>query len=310
MFYAFKLELFLRNSILPFLTLPFVWIFAVATPVPDGIEPFSDSVILSYKTKAEAMCSKTVTSKESKPDLKVKLSIDNNKDQSADFSMSFDDHGNEFKISFELNAEKTKTLDKNPIFRRNGILASDADAANLLKEAGQMMDILRQGFTMWAGIPLRQGVTVPFDSCAVGFKQQSKSHENFYAPIGKVTIAGRRSIVFSGSESSTCQLDNTYIEMKQSGWFAFDIETGLPVSSSITSSTVIPNKINLQQSDDTSCVIKSEPTPLNVLNIENSTSSSSTSISERLEQLKKLFDKGLISNEQRKLKESQILEGL
>jgi len=100
-FYAFKLELFLRNSILPFLTLPFVWIFAVATPVPDGIEPFSDSVILSYKTKAEAMCSKTVTSKESKPDLKVKLSIDNNKDQSADFSMSFDDHGNEFKISFE-----------------------------------------------------------------------------------------------------------------------------------------------------------------------------------------------------------------
>lgn len=148
----------------------------------------------------------------------------------------------------------------------------------------------------------------------VGFKQTFMSGD--WQVLGKVSVAKKQAVLIGGAYRQTCVsiVESNGIEpfgpaiffdLALSGWEAYDLESGLLLQSSVKSEYFLPapgataEKYNIK---NVSCEVKGQ--------LVSESKAQTNSTEKRLNELRILFDKGLINKEQYDKKTEEILKSL
>jgi hypothetical protein len=299
-----------------FALIPFSSMAQNALPV--GISPFANSIKLSLNPTHKAQCSiKSIEKKEgdffgTRQNLTTTQEV--LRSAGGELSYSVDVKGFEgmspsdsMGLTFPIGADGS--VGKESVFKTNLSLAQ-----NELDFLKKIIDDLVGGNALeWVrNKPLRYGAIISApDLCKnVGKMLNSDfkvTKKGGFKVMGISFISGRESIVIDGSASLSCSSEALNFDMRSSGWWSFDLQSGLQNGGSTINSLLKSGEkqVNLQQ--DYICNvsgIRSEPV----------TSSSPPAVEKnselRLSELKSLFEKNLISKEQYDQKISEILKSL
>ena len=125
------------------------------------------------------------------------------------------------------------------------------------------------------------------------------SFEGSFEAIGLTQMASRQGLLFAGSATQTCRLNNQVISLKFSGWNVVDVDSGIEISSSMRLDFGAENKNLGYTITNSDCQIVGAAEVVQTKSHE-----------ERLKELRRLLDTGLINKQQYDVKASEILKGL
>lgn len=237
-----------------------------------------------FTKKAESTFLKSVVIEKGIP--LVKLEITSGREYFR-FVMQLDDSG--------------KPANKKPTFETNAQLD---EPTKMVVEA--MTLSIEKGVPSFFGKKVSQGEQFKTPACPLfGATTQGEPTGDFRA-LGESIVSGRKSIVFGGTHNETCYANGKALNFTVSGWFAYDLESGLELqSSSKVDATSFEGQPLFYEIKNASCNVKGQ---LATQVKENSVVQSDRE--KRLGELRKLLDAGLIDKAQFDKKVEEILLAL
>lgn len=287
-------------------------------PLPSNLIPMKESLSLRYAPNFETTCISTKNQK-LKTDIfgsnettkyGVTLLQDKGNNLKIRFKTSFDD--DEFTFLAEIKSDGSGLSEKEPIIEFK--TSTKIDDEDLKKIKSAFAPVFKKTFKNEIGTTIKQESKVKIDWCnfmnvipGINF---STTVENF-AVKGISNINGRDSVVVSGMLTCNGTLKDTKASLQIKGWYAIDIQSGLEITNHYE--TILETKdISATEKQDVACDIKGHPiqkvistTPLVAI---DSNKNFDKTASQRLTELKELFDKNLITKEIFEQKRIEIMK--
>ena len=134
-----------------------------------------------------------------------------------------------------------------------------------------------------------------------------------YKVIGVASIRGRTAIIDRGEASLTCAVGEKQFLLTYKGWHAIDTESGLPAGQSWTSEIYEQGAGVTTSNEDYDCVVTGSLTSGTATSATTGTlgqTPGSNSAAQRMNELRSLLDKGLITKDEFEQKRKVIIDGL
>lgn len=289
-------------------------------PLPSNLIPMKESLSLRYAPNFETTC---ISSKNQK--LKTDLFGSN---ETTKYGVAlFQDSGNNLKIKFkenldddvftflaEIKSDGSGLSEKEPIIEfKTSTKINDEDLQNI-KSA--LAPTFKKTFKNEIGTTIKQDSKIKIDWCNLmnvipGINFRTAIDD--FSVKGLSNINGRDSVVVSGVLTCNGTLKNTKASLQIKGWYAIDIQSGLEITNHYE--TILETKdISGTEKQDVVCDIKGQPsqrvistTPPVLIDLSKNIDKSA---SQRLTELKELFDKNLITKEIFEQKRNEIVNNL
>ena len=283
-------------------------------PLPKSLEPLIGHVIISYSPTFDSRCTTKTYEKKSSDLFGSRTTFKNNYSIYEDGTGALKyagggeyEAGKFVRVIFDLKPGGIGFGPVPPIFETNQELTADAKTAvqALLENA------LKNGGTAgFLGKPLTQGLSITPDFCQIFSMGIEQGGSGGRTVVGSAFIEGRKSLVLDGGRSFKCIPTNGIGEfnMKYNGWEAIDMQSGLPIASSVVFEEMKSSGGTVRLTSDTQCLVSGAP-PKTQQPASSSTLTPKT-IELRLLELKALLEKGLITQEQFEQKRTEIVKAL
>jgi hypothetical protein len=189
----------------------------------------------------------------------------------------------------------------------------DTSKVGMVKRALAATAEMKYGFNMFKA-PLKQGDDVYSNFCLL-FGEGVSSVTSAFKVLGEATIKGRRSLIVGGSRNLQCEVSGKDVLWDTKGWMAYDIDSGLMSELSHQSEMGLSGNQSPKQSllENWSCTNAGSPSVVPEKPIVDNSlkkSNSDNNIEKRLQELKNLYDKGLISKDVYQQRQSDLLKDL
>lgn len=205
-----------------------------------------------------------------------------------------------FRFAMQLD-DSGKPTNKRPTFETNAQLD---EPAKMVVEALTLS--IEKGVPSFFGKKISQGEQFKTPACALfGASTQGEPTGDFRA-LGESTINGRKSIIFGGTHNETCYANGKALNFTVSGWFAYDLESGLELqSSSKVEATSFEGQPLFYEIKNAICNVQGQ-----LIVPEKANPAARSDRQNRLGELRKLLDDGLIDKTQFDKKAEEILRSL
>lgn len=289
-------------------------------PLPSNLIPMKESLSLRYAPNFETTCISTKNQK-LKTDLfgsnettkyGVTLLQDSGNILKIKFKTSLDD--DEFTFLAEIKSDGSGLSEKEPIIEFK--TSTKINDENLQNIKSALAPTFKKTFKNEIGTTIKQESKIKIDWCNLmnvipGINFPTAIED--FSVKGLANINGRDSVVVSGVLTCNGTLKDTKASLQTKGWYAIDIQSGLEITNHYE--TILETKdISATEKQDVVCNIKGYPTQrVNSITPSALIDPNKTidkSASQRLTELKELFDKNLITKEIFEQKQIEIMKSI
>lgn len=276
--------------------------------------PFNGSIKVVYTPSFEARCISKVTEHDSSQQFDnskvsvINISVIEVSPNNVKLSITGDIDGKSGTVTIPINSDGTGLIFDGLEFNNIPMTDKERSALNEAKK------ILAPFFEKIIGNRY-ESFNVGSDRSSANFcslfpNGRTISKSGSFTVIGTAIIRGRENIVSGGDQSMTCEIDNNRLSIKIKGWEAIDRHSGLPsdASTSMEASVEGSGDTIMSVVENRVCSItgkalrQTSPLPNATTELK--------SVEQRLNELKALLDKRLISQEQYQIKSTEIIESL
>lgn len=208
------------------------------------------------------------------------------------------------KVNKILSLEIRKPNQKNWV-DVDSLEGKDAEEPQRMKTSiGKLMENFSEASQL--GRPLKSGMPSGMDigdvCSALTGASKGKSSGGFTV-LGIGLIKGREALISEGALALQCNLSHSSVSIEVQGWQAIDIGSGLQSGGYLKSKVDLESGQSFTKELQMDCLVSSDSSPA-------TPSSDSTDARRRLSELKDLFERGLITNDQYEYKRNEIVKSL
>jgi hypothetical protein len=296
----------LKNKILVSLICFFGSQIAIAQVLPEpSLTPIGSEIEIRYRPTFSAIC-KDKTEKKEKGDWFAKKAestyLKSVVIEKGIPLVKFEITGGREYFRFVMQLDESgKPANKKPTFETNAQLD---EPTKIIIEA--MALSIEKGAPSFYGKKVSQGEKFNTPACPLfGGITKGEPISDFRA-LGESIVNGRKSVVFGGTQSETCYANGKALTFSVSGWFSYDLESGLELQSSskveLTSFEGQPLGYEIKNA---SCNLRGQ-----LVAPVKENPAVQPDREKRLSELRKLLDDGLIDKAQFDKKVEEILRSL
>lgn len=292
--------------------------------LPSNIIPLKGVLDLRYIPNFEASCTKTNTESKLLKILETsevtKHDLTLYEDSLGDIKIKFrtDFPTGAMNITFDIKPDGTGLTESEPVFQfydsKNSLTTEEVEGIKSI-----LAPNFKKIFKEEIGTSVTQGKNIKASWCGLMNRTLNKDLRNFQTKFEDFSIKGisniddRDSLIISGTSICNGLFKDNITQMKVKGWYAIDTQSGLEAANhyEITFGT---EDISITSRESITCDIKGSPVKkTNAKNLplpKELINKSDKSASQRLTELKELFDKNLITKEIFEQKRNEIVNSL